>query len=142
MRCDNVAQEILRDIIIISWGEDLVKQKPNNTCKYHLSAKMRRCVNFLIEMRIINQRYNNMLSCMKPDAFVAARTFKSASTGLQFGAYLKQMASLGMKLILCNLTNDTDMPLSDLRAFKRNVDVLGRQKWQALQKRIWKKASK
>jgi hypothetical protein len=62
-------------------------------------------------MRIIDPKYKDMLSCLKPEAFddvieatkkmsrynAETRTFKSGSTALQFGAYLKQIADLTKK---------------------------------------------
>jgi hypothetical protein len=69
MRGDNVAKEIMNDILIVSWGDDLLKKTPSNRSKYHLTAKMRRCANFVINMRIIDPKYKDMLSCLKPEAF-------------------------------------------------------------------------
>lgn len=139
MRGDTTAEEILKDILILSWGEDLLKKTPTNRSKYHLSAKMRRCANFLIEMRKSKSRYTNMISCLKPDAFddvvqaakkisgfdPESRTYRAASTGLQFGAYLKQLASLAKKLIYCkkiSITNEPEKCLQDLETFRTMVN--------------------
>ncbi|KAK4884810.1 hypothetical protein RN001_001081 [Aquatica leii] len=114
MRGDKVAKEIMNDILIISWGDDLLKNTPLSRNKYHLTAKMRRCANFVLNMRTIDPKYKDMLSCLKPEAFddvieatkkmsrydPETRTFRSGSTALQFGAYLKQIADLTMKIIL------------------------------------------
>ncbi|XP_068901358.1 uncharacterized protein [Tenebrio molitor] len=140
MRGDNVAKEIMNDILIVSWGDDLLKKTPSNRSKYHLKAKMRRCANFVINMRIIDPKYKDMLSCLKPEAFddvieatkkmsrynAETRTFKSGSTALQFGAYLKQIADLTMKIILRKniliSVGDVEICLRDLKRFKELIE--------------------
>jgi hypothetical protein len=140
MRGDNVAKEIMNDILIVSWGDDLLKKTPSNRSKYHLTAKMRRCANFVINMRIIDPKYKDMLSCLKPEAFddvieatkkmsrynAETRTFKSGSTALQFGAYLKQIADLTMKIILRKKilipVGDVEICLRDLKRFKELIE--------------------
>lgn len=115
MRGDKVAEVVLNDILIVSWGDELLKTVPSNRSKYHISAKMRRCANFLIQMRLINPtKYSDFLSCLSPDAFddgveaikriskydPQTRTFGAASTALQFGAYLQQIVDLTKRIIL------------------------------------------
>lgn len=160
MRGDEGAKIILSDILILSWGDDLLKKTPQNRSKYHISAKMRRCANFLLQMRKTSSKYTNMLSCMKQQAFddvieaakqisgfdAETRTYRSASTGLQFGAYLKQLASLGRKLIFCRrfeLTNNVNQSLDDLKTFRGMIDDHWATEIASLAKKdLDKKASK
>ncbi|KAK4874171.1 hypothetical protein RN001_013531 [Aquatica leii] len=141
MRGDKVAKEIMNDILIISWGDDLLKKTPISRNKYHLTAKMRRCANFVINMRTIDPKYKDMLSCLKPEAFddvieatkkmsrydPETRTFRSGSTALQFGAYLKQIADLTMKIILRKKVlipvGDVEICLKDLKRFKNLIET-------------------
>ena len=139
MRGDNVAQVILDDLLIIRWGEDLLKRAANNRSCYHLSAKMRRCAKFLIAMRKISPNYTNMLSCLLPEAFddvihavkdISAydpekRQFKAPSTALQFGAYLKQISDMSIKLVMRKhqelSVKDRDKCIKELEMFKELV---------------------
>lgn len=141
MRGDELAREVMEDILIISWGDDLLKKTPNARSKYHISAKMRRCANFIVAMRKLNSKYTDMLSCLKPEAFddvieatkiiskfdVQTRTFKAATTALQFGTYLKQIADLTMKIVLRRKVQipveDKDASLTDLKRFKHLIET-------------------
>lgn len=132
MRPDNVAKEILNDILILSWGDDLLKKTPSHRSKYHITAKMRRCANFLIQMRLQNPRYTNMLSCLRPDAFddaIAAikvtskyneetRKFGSAATALQFGCYLKQISDMTIKIIF---RKKIKLPVAEIEPCIKNL---------------------
>lgn len=132
MRPDAITKEILGDILIISWGDDLLKKLPNHRSNYQVSAKMRRLANFLVQIRAQNPRYSNLLSCLHPDAFddvIAAvkitsrynpetRIFKSPSTALQFGTYLKQIADLTCKLIY---RKKIPLPVKDIEEFLKNL---------------------
>lgn len=70
MRGDEVSQEIMNDILIFSWSDDLLKKTPPQRSKYQITAKMRRCANFLINMRKINsKKYTDFLSCLDPFTF-------------------------------------------------------------------------
>lgn len=130
---DAATKEILKDILIFSWGDDLLKTMPTERSKYHLVAKMRRCARFVIEMRILNPtKYTDMLSCLKPDAFdhvieatkrisrydPETRTFGAASTALQFGVYLKQIADLTKKIVL---RKTVEIPIQDVELCLRNL---------------------
>lgn len=67
---DTATKEILKDILIFSCGDDLLKTMPIERSKYHVVVKMRKCARFVIEMRILNPtKYTDMLSYLRPDAF-------------------------------------------------------------------------
>lgn len=97
-----------------------------------MSAKIRRCATFLVQMRKLNAKYTDMFSCLTPEAFddvveaaklisgydVETRTYKSASTALQFGAYLKQIADLAYKLIVIKRVEFTKKKRKKLEGFK------------------------
>jgi len=119
MRGDKVSEEIVKDILIFSWGDDLLKKSAADRSKYHLVAKMRRCANFVKQMREINPtRYTDMLSCLRTTAFFDVieatkriskynpdtRTYGAPSTALQFGTYLKQLTKLAKKILLYRRT--------------------------------------
>lgn len=54
MRGDLTAKTVMEDILIVSWGENLLKKTPAERSKYHISAKMRRCARFLLAMREVH----------------------------------------------------------------------------------------
>lgn len=133
MRGDNVSEEILNDVLIFSWGDDLLKKTPNNRSKYHLVAKMRRCANLVIQMRILNPKYTDMLSILKPHAFddvieatkrisgydPVSRTFRASSTALQLGGYLKQIADLTKKIVL---RKKVEVAVEDIESCLKNLE--------------------
>lgn len=133
MRGDSISEEILNDLLIFSWGDDLYKKTANDRGKYHLVAKMRRCARFVVEMRKLNPiKYTDMFSCLRTDAFFDSieatmrmsrynsetRTFGAPSTALQFGAYLKQLAIVAKKLILYR---GNKMPSNELNESLKNL---------------------
>lgn len=100
------------DVLIFLWGEDLLKKCKTTRSLYHISAKLRRCSRFLLEMQKIDS-YDSMLSTLKPQHFdnivhaakqmsrysSESRSFGAPSTALQFGTHLKKLAELALKLI-------------------------------------------
>lgn len=114
MRADATASEVMKDILIISWGDCLLKSTPKKRSKYHITAKLRRCAKFVSNMRTINpDKYSNLMSCLHPEAFddvleatrmlsgydPSSRAFSAPTTALQFGAHLKQITDLAIRLL-------------------------------------------
>jgi hypothetical protein len=134
MRADDDAEELLEDVIIISWGDDLLKKVVNGRNKYHIAAKMRLCFRFVKAMRTLNEeKYTDMLSCLKASAFddtIEAcklvskfdkdkKTYGSASNALHLGNYLKQMCDLATKIVLRKqLEVETEEVLKDLKRYR------------------------
>jgi hypothetical protein len=141
MRGDKVAKEIMNDILIFSWGDDLLKKTPGQRSKYHITAKMRRCAIFVMSMREIDStKYTDFLSCLDPSAFEDSiqavknmsgfnpedRTFRAPSTALQFGSYLKQVCELTKKLVYRKYfkdhSNNVDELLIKLDRYEKLVE--------------------
>lgn len=136
MRPNKETEVVLGDILIMSWGDDLLKKTPCNKSTYHIAAKMKRCARFVMNMKKINTKYNDMLACMKPEAFddvieatknmsgfdPIKKTYTAGSTALQFGGYLKQISSLTEKIILRGKislsTKQKDDCLKEIKRFR------------------------
>ena len=111
MRGNTEAEEVMEDIFIASWADDLLKKGVPGHNVYHLSAKMRLCFRFVKVMRNLNERYTDISSCLKPDAFnntieacrtiskfdKHTKTYGSGSNALQLMNYLKQICYLTTK---------------------------------------------
>lgn len=113
LRADEIGREVMNDMLIIFYGDDLLKKTPQNRSQYHITARMRCCANFVLHMRKIGP-YSNMMSCLKPEALddiidatkmiarydSEKRVFGVPSVALHMGTYLNQIASLTTKIIL------------------------------------------
>ncbi|CAH0549885.1 unnamed protein product [Brassicogethes aeneus] len=139
MQADAVTTVAINDILLIMWGEDLLKKTKNNRSLYYISNKLRECAKFLIEIRKLGS-FKDMLSTLKPENFdnaikatkkisrydIENRTFGAASLALHFGTTLKKLSDLATKLILRKkiplpITN-VETCLKDLERFKGIVD--------------------
>lgn len=133
MRGNSEAEELMEDILILTWADDLLKKVVPGRNVYHLSAKMRLCLRFVKAMRTLNEKYTDMLSCLKPEAFddtieackivskfnKEMKTYASGSNALHLGNYLKQICDLATKMVLRkNVGAQTDAVLRDLKRFK------------------------
>lgn len=137
---DAIASAAMNDILIIYWGEDLLKKNKNKRSIYHLSNKLRECGKFLLAIRNLGS-YNDMLSVLKPESFddiieatklmsnydLINRNFGAPSLALHFGTSLKSIASLAIKLILRKKVplgiNDIEKTLIDIERFQKIVET-------------------
>jgi hypothetical protein len=134
MRADEVAEEAMNDLLIVSWGDDLLKKSNPNRSQHHITEKMRLCAKFLKNMKTLGP-YSNLLSCLKPEAFDHAiqavkilarfdqetKTFGAASHALHFGTYLIKLAELTKKIILrkkISIAEDRNEILQELEWFR------------------------
>lgn len=138
MRPDSITSTAISDIIIIHYGEDLLKKNKKKRSLYHISNKLRECGRFLLEMRNIGN-YTDILSTLTPESFDDAieatkriskydcekRGFGAPSFALHFGTTLKDLSDLTNKLTLRNKipisSHDTEKKLIELKRFKKIV---------------------
>lgn len=137
MKPDVVTVTAMEDILIASYGDDLLKKNKTKRSLYHISNKIRECGKFLIQMKILGS-YSDMLSTMKSEHFDNAieatkrlskyddetRSFGAASFALHFGTTLKQLADLAPKLISRKriMVLDLEKTLTNLERFRRLVE--------------------
>lgn len=139
MLADNVTSTAINDILLILFGENLLKKNKNKRSLYHISNKLRECGKFLIEIRKLGS-FNDMLSTLKPENFDDAieatkkmskydasnRSFGAASLALHFGTTLKSLADLAIKLILRKKiplpVSNIDKSLIEIERFKKLVE--------------------
>lgn len=138
MRPDTITSTAISDIIIVQYGEDLLKKNKKKRSLYHISNKLRECGRFLLQMRNIG-KYTDILSTLTPESFDDAieatkriskydsdkRNFGAPSFALHFGTTLKDLSELTNKLILRNKipisSNDTEKKLTELKRFKKII---------------------
>lgn len=105
MKPDVITEAVTEDLLLILYGEDLLKRNNGKRSLYHISNKLRECGKFLLEMR---QRgtSRDMFSILKPENFDAAieavktiskyntenRSFGAPSLALHFGTNLKKIS--------------------------------------------------
>ncbi|CAH0556796.1 unnamed protein product, partial [Brassicogethes aeneus] len=140
MQADEITQTASNDILIIYYGEDLLKKIKMKRRFSHISNKLRECAKFLIEMKKITP-YDNLMSVLRPENFdntieavkslsrydISQRNFGAASLALHFRTNLVNLCDLAMKLILRKkipyFYQDVDKTLIDLERFKNLVDT-------------------
>ncbi|KAK4885603.1 hypothetical protein RN001_001874 [Aquatica leii] len=136
MQADIITSTAMNDILLILFGEDLLKKTKNKRSLYHISNKLRECSKFLLQMKQLGS-YSDMLSTLKPEHFdnaiqatknmsrydVENRTFGAASLALHFGTTLKKLAELAEKLILRKKISlsvlNVEIRLTELERFKK-----------------------
>lgn len=65
MKADVITETATEDLLIILYGENLLKINNGKRSLYYISNKIRECVQFLLEM-CQKGTYGNMLSILKP----------------------------------------------------------------------------
>lgn len=113
MQPDEITNEALQDLLVVNYGEDLLKKTKLKRKVYHISNKLRECGKFLLEMKKI-QNHDGMLSILRPENFddclaavrsiskfnPTSRSFGAASLALHFRTTLTALSDLASKLIL------------------------------------------
>lgn len=137
MQADDITETAMGDLLIVFYGEDLLKKYKSNRNLYHISNKLRECSKFLICMRNLGE-YTDMLSTLDSEKFDDAieatkqmsrydansKSFGAASLALHFGTTLKNISDLATKLILRNkLTiDDKEVYLTKIKRFRKIVE--------------------
>lgn len=139
MQSDIVTETAVEDLLIIFFGEDLLKRNNSKRNLYHISNKLRECGKFILTMREIGS-YTDMLSVLKPENFddviegtkriskydPDSRSFGAASLALHFGTTLKKISDLATKLILRGkvplIVANLEKKLTDLERFKKIIE--------------------
>ncbi|CAG9825783.1 unnamed protein product [Phaedon cochleariae] len=140
MHADEITRTASNDILIIYYGEDLLKKIKMKRRFYHISNKLRECAKFLNEIRKIKP-YDNLLSVLRPENFdntieaikslsrydISKRNFGAASLALHFRTNLTNLCDLAIKLILRrkipHFHQDIEKTLTELERFKNLVDT-------------------
>lgn len=140
MQADGITAEAMQDILLVHYGEDLLKRTKMKRSFYHISNKLRECGKFLIEMKKIDS-FDNMISILKPEHFdkaldavksiskynVEARNFGAPSLALHFRTTLIALCDLAVKLILRkkipDVSHNLDEVLKNLERFKNLVNT-------------------
>lgn len=139
MQGDEITKAAIEDILIVYFGEDLLKKTKMKRSFYHISNKLRECGRFLIEMKK-NDSFEDMLSILKPENFdkavdaiksiskydVITRSFGAASLALHFRTTLTALCGLASKLILRKKipyhVGNVEEILKNLERFKNLVE--------------------
>lgn len=139
MKADMITEAVTEDLLLIMYGEDLLKRNNGKRSLYHVSNKLRECGKFLLEMRQ-KGTYRDMFSILKPEHFDAAieavktmskyntehRSFGAPSLALHFGTTLKKSdfaATLVLRRKLPLLVHDIENELTNLKRFREMVDT-------------------
>nr|CAI5860682.1 unnamed protein product [Callosobruchus analis] len=132
MQADKITEVAINDVLIVYFGDDLLKKHKTKRNLYHISNKLRECARFLLEIRKHGE-YSDMLSTLTPDSFDKAieatknisryntdkRSFGAASLALHFGTTLKKL--LLRKKITC-INSDCEKTLLQLKRFRKLVE--------------------
>lgn len=140
MKPDMITEAITEDLLLIMYGEDLLKRNNGKRSLYHISNKLRECGKFLLEMRQ-KGAFRDMFSTLKPDNFDVAieavktiskyntehRSFGAPSLALHFGTTLKKISDFAATLVLRRkiplLVHDIENQLTNLKRFREMVDT-------------------
>lgn len=140
MKPDEVTRTASTDILIIYYGEDLLKKIKMKRRFYHISNKIRECAKFLMKMKKI-EPHNNLISMLRPENFdntieavkslsrynISNRNFGAASLALHFRTTLINLCDLATKLILRRkipyFYEDIDKTITTLERFKNLIDT-------------------
>lgn len=139
MKADEITSEAISDILIVYYGEDLLKKTKMKRSLHHISNKLRECAKLLIEMKKLDV-FGGMLSILKPEYFdkcleavksisrfdYERRQFGAPSLALHFRTTLIALCDLAAKCILRKKIPDflenVDQTLKDLERFKNLVN--------------------
>nr|CAI5827061.1 unnamed protein product [Callosobruchus analis] len=139
MRPDEVTSEAIQDVLVVHYGEDLLKKTKLKRKVYHISNKLRECVRFLLQMKRL-QSHQGMILILCPENFdntldavrlmtrydCSARSFGAASLALHFRTILTALCNLATKLILRKKIllphGDTERAIQNLERFKNLVE--------------------
>ena len=140
LRPDKEAEELLKDVMILRWGDTLYKKTPTGRKTYHINSKVRLCVRFVHQMRRINaETYTDLTSCLRADAYEdvlvavrelakydpSTRTFGAGTNALHFGTYLVQIANLYENLVIRQRSitqEEKARTIQDLDWFRKQIN--------------------
>lgn len=139
LRADEISQIAMKDILICSYAESLLRKHKRTQIRNTISNKMRELGRLLLTLKKITG-VETLFGALKPEFFdnivaatkiisgydVAARTYRAASLALHMGTTLKQVCDTANKMIIKNSRllpcKDQELTLKNIKRLKNLLE--------------------